>query len=283
MPANLASLRSQVEHALAGRVSAPFASYERAAKEYASTGIDEIDLLTGGFPRGALTEIFGPPFSGRTSLMISALRQRTAYAESCALIDACDAFDPCRAAASGVDLRQLLWIRCRNFNHALRAADLLLHDGGFSFVCLDLSDIPPRMVRKLPLDAWFRFRRAVENTTTIFMALGQEANAKTCASLVLQLTTGAVHWASTQPPQPPQLFAEDLSQSSFPSLLDNVELRACVLRSRMNPVHKMQDAKKQNSSDINPLSSSKETIFRASAMPGCPRFAHPPEAGIFQS
>lgn len=280
MLANLTSLRSQVEHALAGRVSAPFAHHEHAVREYASTGIDEVDLLTGGFPRGALTEIFGPPFSGRTSLMVSALRQRTAHAESCALIDACDAFDPCRAAASGVDLKQLLWIRCSNFNHALRATDLLLHDGAFSLVCLDLSDVPSKMVRKLPLDAWFRFRRAVENTSTIFVALDQEANAKTCASLVLKLTAGAVCWASTQPPQ---IFAGDLSRSSFPSLLDSVELRARILRSRMNPVHKMRVTKTQDSNDTNSPSSSNETIFRASAIPGCLTFVHPSEAGIFKS
>lgn len=279
MSARFIALRSQIEHTLAGRVSAPFAYYERTAKEYASTGIDEVDLLTGGFPRGALTEIFGPPYSGRTTLIISALRQRTSQAESCALIDASDAFDPCCAAASGVDLKQLLWVRCRNFNHALRAADLLLHDGGFSFVCLDLGDIPRETVRKLPLDAWFRFRRAVENTPTIFVALEQEANAKTCASLVLKLEAGAVHWTSTQQCQ---IFVKDLRQSSLSLLLNSVDLRASVLRSRMNPVHRMHVMEKQESNVANPPSSSNETIFRASAMPGCLTFAHP-EAGIFQS
>lgn len=268
MSAKFTALRSQIEHTLASRgVSAPFAYHEHVAKEYASTGIDEVDLLTGGFPRGALTEIYGPPYSGRTTLMISALRQRTLQAESCALIDAGDAFDPCRAAVSGVDLKQLLWVRCRNFNHAVRAADLLLHAGGFSFVCLDVGGIPREKVRKLPLDAWFRFRRAVENTSTIFLALEQEANAKTCASLVLKLEAGAVHWAS---PQRCQIFVEDLCQSSFSLLLNSVELRANVLRSRMNPVHRMHVMKQQDSNSTNSPSNSNEIIFRANAMPGMP-------------
>lgn len=280
MPANFASLRSQVEYALAGRVSAPFAYHERAAREYASTGIDEIDLLTGGFPRGALTEIFGPPFSGRTSLMVSALRLRTMLAESCALIDANDAFDPCRAAASGVDLKQLLWVRCRNFNHSLRAADLLLHDGGFSFVCLDLGDVPRETVRRLPLDAWFRFRRAVENTQAIFVALEQEANAKTCASLVLKLEAGSVQWARTQSAE---MAKRDFCQSSFPLLLNSVELHASVLRSHMNPVRKIQLKEGRDSKNTNRLFSSTESIFTANAIPECLTFAHSPKAGIFQS
>lgn len=281
MSANFASLRSQIEHALAGRVSAPFAYHEQTIREYASTGIDEIDLLTGGFPRGALTEIFGPPDSGRTSLMISALRQRTMVAESCALIDASDAFDPCRAADSGVDLKQLLWVRCRNFNHALRAADLLFHEGGFSFVCLDLGDVPRETVRKLPLDTWFRFRRAVENTPTIFVAVEQEANAKTCASLVLKLEAGAVHWASTKPPA--KTFEQNLCESSSSLLLDSVELRASVLRSRMNPVHRMHVMKNRDSNITNHRSSSNETIFRASALPERLASTHLPETGAFKS
>ena len=49
------------------------------------------------------------------------------------------------------------------------------------------SDIAPKIVRYVPLNAWFRFRRAVEDTPTILMVMEQEANAKICASLVLRL------------------------------------------------------------------------------------------------
>src|ERR1700733_9809538 len=60
MAVNLATLRSKVELALAGRVAAPFTYRDRHVIETVSTGIAEIDLLAGGLPRGALTEIFGP-------------------------------------------------------------------------------------------------------------------------------------------------------------------------------------------------------------------------------
>ncbi len=187
MSRNLAALRLQVETALAGRVAAPFSYRDRKLVEMVSAGVPEIDSLTGGLPRGGLTEICGPPCSGRTSLLISALASRTARAEVCALVDGRDAFDPHAAAAAGVELKQLLWVRCRNIEQALRSTDLLLQGGGFGMIAVDLSDIPPATVRHVPLNAWFRFRRAVEDTPTILMLLEQEPNAKTCASLVLRV------------------------------------------------------------------------------------------------
>jgi recombination protein RecA len=194
---DLAALRSQVELALANRVVAPFNYRDRKAIDTVSSGIREIDALTGGLPRGALVEICGPACSGRTSLLVSALASRTAADEACALIDGRDAFDPYSAALAGVELRRLLWVRCKNIEQALRAADLLLQGGGFGMVALDLGDIPAETVRYVPLNVWFRFRRAVEDTPTIFVVLEQEANAKTCASLVLRMETRKRDWAVT--------------------------------------------------------------------------------------
>jgi len=76
------------------------------------TGIPQVDELTAGVPRGALTEIFGPASSGRTSLLLALVAQMTAREEVCALVDASDAFDPQSAAAAGVDLERMLWVRC---------------------------------------------------------------------------------------------------------------------------------------------------------------------------
>ena len=195
MAANFAALRSKVELALAGRVAAPFNYRDRQEVVTVSSGIPEIDLLTGGLPRGALTEIFGPSCSGRTSLLLSALSARTAQEEACALIDGGDAFDPHSAEAAGVELRKLLWVRCRNVEQTLRATDLLLQGGGFGLIAVDLSDIAPRLVRHVPLDSWFRFRRAVEDTPTVLVLLEQESNAKSCASLGLRLEAGAAGWS----------------------------------------------------------------------------------------
>ncbi len=231
MAANLAALRSKVELALAGRVAAPFTYRDRKTVTTVSTGIPEIDSLTGGLPRGALTEIFGPPCSGCTSLLLSALSARTTQEEACALIDGADAFDPHSAEAAGVDLRKLLWVRCKNIEQTLRATDLLLQGGGFGFIAVDLSDISPRLVRHVPLESWFRFRRAVEDTPTILVLLEQESNAKTCASLGLRLESEGARWARTIPTPD-----ADFVRPSLSWLLGGLSARGEVSRSRAQKV-----------------------------------------------
>jgi hypothetical protein len=205
------ALRLHVESALAGRISSPF-RFQEPQPVTASTGIAALDQLAGGFPRGCLTEIFGEISSGMTSLLQSALAARTGNAEVCALVDAQDSFDPGCAQAAGVSLRQLLWVRCRNVDQALRSVDLLLHGGGFSLVAVDLSGAPARVVRQIPLNFWFRLRRTVENTSTILLVLSRESNAKTCASLVLRLEKEAAHWSLNNRQYPERNF-----QTRFPA------------------------------------------------------------------
>ncbi len=233
MPGNLAALRLQVETALAGRVAAPFSYRDRKLVEMVSAGVPEIDALTGGLPRGGLTEICGPPCSGRTSLLVSALASRTAQAEVCALVDGRDAFDPHGAAAAGVELKQLLWVRCRNIEQALRSTDLLLQGGGFGMIAVDLSDIPAAKVRYVPLNAWFRFRRAVEDTPTILMLIEQEANAKTCASLVLRVGFEQARWVGAASGNRAGDFC---CANSSACLLGGVGVRAEVVRSSVQAI-----------------------------------------------
>jgi recombination protein RecA len=228
MAANLATLRAQVELALAVRVAAPFTIRDRQV-ENVSTGISEVDALVGGLTRGTLTEIFGPPCSGRTSLLFSALGARTTNAEACALIDGCDAFDPHSAEAAGIDLKQLLWVRCRNIEQSFRATDFLLQAGGFGFIALDLSDSPRELVHRVPLDTWFRFRRAVEGTPTILMVLEQEPHAKTCASLALKMNAERFRWSTTI-----STHVADFCRHPFSRILDGSEVCAESIRSRMH-------------------------------------------------
>ena len=195
MRSSTAALRLHVESALAGRVPAPFRLRDNAPPIAVPTGIPPIDESIGGLPRGSLTEIYGPPCSGKTSILHSALAARTCASETCALVDAQDAFDPASSQASGVFLSKLLWVRSHGIEQAFRSLDLLLQAGGFGFVVLDIADAPVRLVRKIPLNVWFRLRRAVENTSTILLVLSQESNAKTCASLVLRVERESTQWS----------------------------------------------------------------------------------------
>jgi recombination protein RecA len=228
MADNVPALRSQMESALAGRVPAPFTYRNRRIVETVPAGIPEIDSLTGGLPRGGLTEICGPNCSGRTSLLISALALRTANAEVCAFIDGRDSFDPHSAEEAGVELSQLLWVRCRNIDQALRSTDLVLQSGGFGMVALDLADIPRETVRYVPLNVWFRFRRAVEDTPTIFVVNEQEPHANTCASLVLQMEAEAGLWSNAS-----HRCAADFRLGPHTFLFEGSLIRAKKARSRV--------------------------------------------------
>jgi hypothetical protein len=220
-----AALRLQVESALAGRVASPFRLRDTAPSAMVPVGIPALDESTGGLPRGSLTEIYGPISSGKTSLLLSAFAGRTASAEVCALVDAQDAFDPNSAKAAGVNLQRLLWVRCQTLDQALRSTDLLLHGGGFGLVALDLGDVPARLVRQIPLNAWFRLRRSVEGTPTILMVLSQESNAKTCASLVLRLEKEMAAWSLQS--------QKNSARAHTPScLLDGWSSTAEIVRSR---------------------------------------------------
>jgi recombination protein RecA len=225
---SLATLRSKIEDDLRGRVISPFTYRDRNVFDLVSSGIPEIDSCAGGLPRGAMTEIYGPPCSGRTSLLISALASRTADGEVCALVDARDSFDPETANAGGVELNQLLWVRCRNIDQALRATDLLIQGGGFGLVAIDLSDVVPKTVRQVPLNAWFRFRRAVEGSPTILMLVEQESNAKTCASLVLRLDAQPARWWEAAKTQ-----QHNFSGYPFARLLRGYSVCVEIIRSRV--------------------------------------------------
>jgi len=202
------SFRAHVESSLGPNLASTLLLREKSAPSLLPTGIADFDILTGGLPRGALSEIIGPVSSGRTGVMLSALAQATQREEACALVDASDCFDPASAATVGVNLNRLLWVRCceqersarqrsqrsslGRLEQVLKVTDLLLQGGGFSMVVLDLGDIPTESTCRIPLTSWFRFRRAVEPTATVLLVVEREACAKTCASLVVRLQRTAV-------------------------------------------------------------------------------------------
>jgi hypothetical protein len=145
--------------------------------------------------RGIIAEIHGPRSSGRTSVCLHILAEATTHGEICAFVDLYDAFDPVSAAHAGVQLERLLWVRCQgNLEHAIRTADLLLHAGGFGIVVLDICEATPRLLNRIPLSYWYRFRRAIEHTPTVLLLCGNLPQAKSSISNRIRLKMKVLHW-----------------------------------------------------------------------------------------
>jgi len=392
-PAELLKNLSAAPHL--SRVTAASRLDVRPSPEMASSGIAEFNALTGGLPRGCLTEIYGPSSSGRTALLLAALAAATLRGEACALVDISNALDPHSASATGMEFKNLLWIRCgaqhttfeseqsfselqsssasltlppasqedsssrvrspllspdplgekhlevrprtmmgrvrtenmkphqiKNFQaqqpgqfgidhaqrklprsyqnknpgrvgrnlgphtahmdlssksfarntartskewenrklertkewscleQALKATDLLLQSGGFGMVVIDLSDVPEKFASRIPLTSWFRFRRAVENTSTVLLVIAQAPCARTCASLLLRLAEQprVFYRRSSEEKIPPETNSApdtrlSINNPTHAQLLNGLQLHLELLRSRMEskPVRSAQN------------------------------------------
>jgi RecA DNA recombination protein len=197
----------------------------------APTGVATLDArLGGGLPRGQLSEIAGPRSSGRASLLLSMLAAATTRGEIVALVDVLDMFDVESAAAAGIDLERLLWIRghvvtnpglCRDLNQrameqAIRALSLVLSAGNFGLVALDAGEAPSGALRRLPFTTWLRLQRMVEGRQTICVLVGSEPMARSSAGLTIQL--GARGWG--------------LGARCAETLFEGLDFEARVIRAR---------------------------------------------------
>ena len=232
----------------------------RPRPEMLSTGIAEVDTITGGIPRGCLTEICGPTSCGKTSVLMATIAAATRREETCVLIDASDSFDPASGQAAGVDFSKLLWVRCsqrelshkaRELSHKARAGrpvspnpsfmearasspalkleqvlkttDLILQSGGFGLVALDLAGIPGQFVRRIPLVSWFRFQRAIEHKKTVLLVVSEFPCAQACATLVMKLS---IH-------KPSALSHPPSENPAHAQVLEGMRIEAEVVRSRL--------------------------------------------------
>ena len=215
MPSS-ASLRKQIETDFQHRYPSILTPSHKTIREVVPTGITQIDsILNGGLHVGAITELTGPISSGRTTMALSFLSQQTRIGNYCAWVDAADTLDPESAAANGIDLKKLLWVRCnkgsasvvpkstRNANsqpwdrldQALRATDLLLQSGGFTAIVLDMGSENIEYGRRIPLATWFRFRQAADRTRCSLIVLGKAPYAQSSAAVVLECQPSCINTA----------------------------------------------------------------------------------------
>jgi hypothetical protein len=170
------------------------------------TGLRDLDArLRGGIPRGQLSEVVGPRSSGRLAMLISALAGATARGEAVALVDPLDMFDPVSASASRIDFSRMLWVRgeatsssrvslsCeygtlqKSLDRAVKAVNLILQAGGFGVVVLDLAEIGPQVLRRLPFTTWLRLHRVIEGSETACVLIGSEPIARSAGGVCIQL------------------------------------------------------------------------------------------------
>lgn len=110
---SVATIRVQIESALAHRIPSALTPVKRVIRPVEPTGVRELDeLLEGGLPVGAISELVGLESSGRTAIALSFLSGLTDAGKVCAWIDVADTLSPESAAAAGVNLSRVLWVRC---------------------------------------------------------------------------------------------------------------------------------------------------------------------------
>ncbi len=173
-----------------------------------STGEAAIDAaLGGGWRLGELSELAGPPSSGRTSVLVRSLAA-AARNGPVALVDAVDRFDPPSAARAGLSLDRLLWVRGPALTvemaraatlepvvqPAVRAFDLIVRAGGFALVALDVADLPLRCLQSLPAATWMRIARINEGRPTACLLVGPAPLGRSARGASV-LMAGRAHWA----------------------------------------------------------------------------------------
>lgn len=170
-------------------------------------GPQDKKMVAGGLPRGQVSEVVGPASSGRTGLVWAALAAATRRGESVALIDTFDRFDPPTAAACGIVLPRLLWVRGqavsktaaaidpawlpgvravngpgtfveRVIDRAFKSLNLVVQSGVCTLVAIDLIDVPAPALRRLPAATWFRIERAIEGSDTAVVILAAQSVAR---------------------------------------------------------------------------------------------------------
>jgi hypothetical protein len=160
------------------------------------TGIDAVDrLLGGGWARGALSELCGRRSSGRTSVLLASLAASLSAGYATALVDTDGMLDPRGAAAAGVPLDRLLWVRAGG-RQALRATDLLIAAGGFGLVALDLGE----KAVHIPSAAWVRLKHAAERQRTAVVIAAPRRSVGAFAASAIDLLAGRPLFDGAGPP-----------------------------------------------------------------------------------
>jgi recombination protein RecA len=122
-------------------------SRERLEVDTIPTGAISLDLAlgVGGLPRGRISEIFGPESSGKTTICQHIIAEAQRRGGVAAFIDVEHALDSAYAAATGVNVDELLVSQPDTGEQALEIAETLIRSGGVDIVVIDsVAALVPR-------------------------------------------------------------------------------------------------------------------------------------------
>jgi recombination protein RecA len=104
-----------------------------------STGSISVDcaLGIGGFPRGRISEIFGPESSGKTTVALQVVAEAQRQGGMAAYIDVEHALDPAYARKLGVDIDNLLVSQPDYGEQALEITNALITSGSIDVLVVD--------------------------------------------------------------------------------------------------------------------------------------------------
>ena len=160
--------------------------------------VDEVLLETSGLAltRGSIAEIAGEPSSGKTSLSLSLLAKLTAAGEICAVVDSCNSFDPRSAVLAGVELENLLWVKCGgDIEKAFLSADYLVQARGFGAIWLNLNGLPQQKLRMVPKTYWYRYRNRIKETPTLLLVTAEESVTGSASQQSFLFSREGVNWS----------------------------------------------------------------------------------------
>ncbi|BDE04827.1 hypothetical protein WPS_01030 [Vulcanimicrobium alpinum] len=182
-----AALRERLERRHRDATAAAFALGDEALVR---TGFAELDaILGGGFHRGTIGTLEGPPSSGRGALAARLLASATRTGLG-ALIGI-HLFPPALAAA-GVRLERLLLVPAAEPLAAARAADIVVRSGAFTVVVIPA--LPSG--RGTGQATWTRLASLTHRANALLIALGDEASTELryFASVRLETAIERVRW-----------------------------------------------------------------------------------------
>jgi hypothetical protein len=131
------------------------------------TGFAEFDrALAGGFPRGTIATLEGPPSSGRTAILASILAQATRSGLA-AVVDDGTLYPPDLERA-GVRLERLLVVKAQTPVAIARSADILLRSRAFGVVAMPAAT--------LRATVWSRLAGLAQKAGAVLLPLGVLAN-----------------------------------------------------------------------------------------------------------